>query len=738
MKLLTKDNKLYVYDEFSDKFYLINEDDIDFVIDDSATTEDGKPKLLNDDIVRKYLSDKYGPKKRMKNVITKKIDVKKQADSAKNEIYDNALTNALLGISNIPGEYEPVYITDEQRLKILKNPTLSTVKKLGLDESEYAKIQRNYNKFKNNGFVTRNINKSDSLFGILGDLVELQTDSKENIYNKAFKLKQDTIVKDIEDKLKVAQNNRNSNEARRNAKVEVENLLSQLRDLLEEIAVSPNKNENTLTLNGNVRKDIIKYENAVDKINVGKVDDVKIDIDTSESDDFIDDNKKVEVKEVKEVKPVEPIEVEEIKEIDVDEPKPVMKKLDEVPEYDSPVWQNILGKNNEYNKLNRILRYIYDTGRLYKISAMSNPKDSNNVSFKIKDDDDNAIFEVTLKNFDNTKVSQAFKNSILSIRRDDNIEEVFDKLTKIPKEIVKNNLTLDNNDNDVKVSITPIANDLSVEDRAKFLKTAKIFNPEEFDEDKFYNYMINEANRFKNFEPKLKYVPYSKTQNILNVDKRFAYPNTTFEKNVAFKDIKHSKLYKRFDTKWLLNNFKSITNNDKLAFIANILYSFKPTWLDTTINDQLKNEVNPSEKIKKLFTSIISNEEQLTELGYDENDIKNLGKLFDKYKAQIKGDDELLNKINNFIIDLSKNQNVHVIPKFIADDDYHLPKDPSNTDNPETGDIQEDIYYDYVYRHPFGEGRLSSILAAKLNKAFKKKTPNNFLISKVLSDKINK
>lgn len=734
MKLLTKDNKLYVYDEFSDKFYLINEDDIDFVIDDSATTEDGKPKLLNDDIVRKYLSDKYGPKKRMKNVITKKIDVKKQADSAKNEIYDNALTNALLGISNIHGEYEPIYITDEQRLKILKNPTLSTVKKLGLNESEYAKIQRNYNKFKNNGFVTRNINKSDSLFGILGDLIELQTDSKENMYNKAFKLKQDTIVKDIEDKLKIAQNNRNSNEARRNAKVEIENLLSQLRDLLEEISVSPNKNENTLTLNGNVRKDINKYENAVDRINIGKVDE-----NTSESEDFIDDNKKVEVKEVKEVKPVEPVEVEEIKDIDVDEPKPVMKNLDEVPEYDSPVWKNIIEHNNEYNKLNRILRYMYENGKLKNISAIDNPSESNEITFNINDDDGNSIFKVTLKNFDNTKVSQAFKNSIRSIRRDENDEVAFNKLTKIPKEIVEKNLTLDNNDNDVKVSIKPTFNkNVSVENRNKLLKTAKIFDPEEFDENKFYNYMINEANHFKGFEPKLKYIPYSKTQNILNVDKRFAYPNTIFEKNVAFKNDKRNKLYKRFDTKWLLKNFKSIPNNDKLAFIANILYSFKPTWLDTTINDQLKSEVNPSEKIKKLLTSIISNEEQLTELGYDKNDIDNLEKLFDKYNNQIKGDDELLNKINNFLIELSRNQNVYVIPKFIADDDYHLPKDPSNIDNPETGDIQEDIYYDYVYRHPFGEGRLSSILAAKLNKAFKKKTPNNFLISKVLSDKINK
>ena len=729
MKLLTKDNKLYVYDEFSDKFYLINEDDIDFVIDDSATTEDGKPKLLNDDIVRKYLSDKYGPKKRMKNVITKKIDVKKQADSAKNEIYDNALTNALLGISNIHGEYEPVYITDEQRLKILKNPTLSTVKKLGLNESEYAKIQRNYNKFKNNGFVTRNINKSDSLFGILGDLIELQTDSKENMYNKAFKLKQDTIVKDIEDKLKIAQNNRNSNEARMNAKVEIENLLSQLRDLLEEISVSPNKNENTLTLNGNVRKDINKYENAVDRINIGKVDD-----NTSESEDFIDDNKKVEVKEVKEVKPVEPVEVEEIKEIDIDEPKPVMQDLNNVPEYDSPTWKNILSHNDEYDKLNRILAYVYNTGRLYKISAMSNPKDSNNVSFKIKDDDDNAIFEVTLKNFDNTKVSQAFKNSILSIRRDDNIEQVFNKLTEIPKEIVKNNLTLDNNDNDVKVSIKPIANDLSVEDRAKFLKTAKIFDPKEVDGDKFYQYMINEANHFKEFEPKLKYKPYSINNNIRRVDKNFAYPNTITE-NITYKQDK-GKNY-RFDIPRLLKNFKSTTNNDKLAVLANILYSFDPDWIDDTMKNQLSTISNPTNKIKKLF-NIIGNEENdqhFKDLGYETKEIGKIKDLFGKYAKQIEDDNDLNTKIINLINQLSKNQNVYVVPKVNVDDDYQSNENPLK---PDWGDIQEDIYYDYVYRHPFGEGRLSSILAAKLNKAFKKKTPNNFLISKVLSDKINK
>lgn len=720
MKLLTKDNKLYVYDEFSDKFYLINEDDIDFVIDDSATTEDGKPKLLNDDIVRKYLSDKYGPKKRMKNVITKKIDVKKQADSAKNEIYDNALTNALLGISNIPGEYEPVYITDEQRLKILKNPTLSTVKKLGINENEYAKIQRNYNKFKNNGFVTRNINKSDSLFGILGDLIELQTDSKENMYNKAFKLKQDTIVKDIEDKLKIAQNNSNSNEARRNAKVEVENLLSQLRDLLEEIAVSPNKNENTLTLNGNVRKDIIKYENAVDRINVGNVDNVKIDIDTSESDDFIDDNKKVEVKEVKP--------------IDIDEPKPVMKKLGEVPEYDSPIWQNIITHNDEYEKLNRILRYIYDTGRLYKINAMSNPKDSNNVTFNIKDDDDKAIFKVTLKNFDNTKVSQAFKNSILSIRYDDNIEKVFDKLIKIPKEIVKNNLTLDNNDNDVKVSITPIANDLSSEDRVKFLKTAEIFDPKEVDGDKFYQYMINEANNFKGFEPKLRYKPYDKNHSIRRVDKHFAYPNTITE-NILYKQDK-GKNY-RFDIPRLLKNFKSTTNNDKLAFLSNILYSFEPEWIDDTMKNQLSTISNPTNKIKKLF-NIIGNEENdqhFKDLGYETKEIGKIKDLFEKYSKQIEDDNDLNTKIINLINQLSKNQNVYVVPKVNEDDDYQANENPLK---PNWGDIQEDIYYDYVYRHPFGEGRLSSILAAKLNKAFKKKTPNNFLISKVLSDKINK
>ncbi len=712
MKLLTKDNKLYVYDEFSDKFYLINEDDIDFVIDDSATTEDGKPKLLNDDIVRKYLSDKYGPKKRMKNVITKKIDVKKQADSVKNEIYDNALTNALLGISNLQGEYEPIYITDEQRLKILKNPTLSTVKKLGLDDSEYAKIQRNYNKFKNNGFVTRNINKSDSLFGILGDLVELQTDSKENIYNKAFKLKQDTIVKDIEEKLKIAQNNRNATELRKNAKVEVENLLSQLRDLLEEIAVSPNKNENTLSLNGNVRKDIIKYENAIDRIDIGKVD-----VDTSESDDYIDDNKKVEIKPVEEIKEVEPI----------------MQDLDNVAEYDNPTWKNILKDNDEYNKLDRILEYIYKTGNLYKISAMNDPKNSNNVSFKIKDDDDNAIFEVTLKNFDNTKVSQAFKNSILSIRRDDNIEEVFNKITNIPKEIVKNNLTLDNNDKDVKVLIKPIANDLSAEDRAKFLKTAKIFDPEEVDGDKFYQYMINEAN-IKAFQPKLKYKPYDKHNTVLRVDRNFAYPNTITE-TVSYKQDK-GKNY-RFDINRLLKNFKSTSNSDKLAVLANILYSFDPEWIADTMENQLSTVSNTINKIKKLF-NVISNEENdqhFKDLGYENKEISKIKDLFDKYSKQIEDDNDLHNKIINLINQLSQSQNVYVIPKANADDDYQYNENPSK---PNWGDIQEDVYYDYVYRHPFGEGRLTSILAAKLNKVFKKKTPNHFLISKVLSDKINK
>ena len=162
MRLINKDNKIYLYDELKDKYKLIQPDDLEHILDDNN-------KLYPDETIRVYFKFKEGKyKTNKKGYISKKANIKQEYKTVLDQTQkDYIITRFLNDISGL---------RDIDRMAFVKSPTIQTIKKFSVDEetkkkliNKFNDISKNYITIKDDGddindmfnyFISNNINIS--------------------------------------------------------------------------------------------------------------------------------------------------------------------------------------------------------------------------------------------------------------------------------------------------------------------------------------------------------------------------------------------------------------------------------------------------------------------------------------------------------------------------------------------------------------------------------------------------
>lgn len=242
MKLITKNDKLYVYDPSKDKYYLLSESDLDFVIDDSETTSDGKPKLLSDEQVRRYLEDKYGPKKKTKEqqqgFYSKKANLKDEYAKVQKSITDNEFIHSVYDIIKDYNDkksaeavendepFEEQKLSSYDIIRLVKNPTLATVKSFnGINNDLKNEIFDKYSQLQKNNMLESD--KENSFLSIFPELIDVMLTGNSDVFENTAKDLYIGILQDIEEYKNMYNNNPDARETRKKWK-EIQTNLKQL------------------------------------------------------------------------------------------------------------------------------------------------------------------------------------------------------------------------------------------------------------------------------------------------------------------------------------------------------------------------------------------------------------------------------------------------------------------------------------------------------------------------------
>ena len=242
MKLITKNDKLYVYDPSKDKYYLLSESDLDFVIDDSETDSDGRPKLLSDEQVRRYLEDKYGPKKKTKEqqqgFYSKKANLKDEYAKVQKSITDNEFIHSVYDIIKDYNDkksaeavendepYEEQKLSSYDIIRLVKNPTLTTVKSFnGINNDLKNEIFDKYSQLQKNNMLESD--KENSFLSVFPELIDVMLTGNSDVFENTAKDLYIGILQDIEEYKNMYNNNPDSRETRKKWK-EIQTNLKQL------------------------------------------------------------------------------------------------------------------------------------------------------------------------------------------------------------------------------------------------------------------------------------------------------------------------------------------------------------------------------------------------------------------------------------------------------------------------------------------------------------------------------
>ena len=258
MKLINKDNKIYLYDNIEDKYKLISPDDLEHILDDNN-------QLLPDETIRIYFNFKEGKYKgNKKGYIAKKANIKQEYKEVLDTTQKNYIVQKFL--NDVTG------LNEIDKLAFIKKPSISTIKRFSIDENtknrlinKFNEISKNYITIKDDGddiddmfdyFLSNNVNVSLSkaarevVKNILKDFREgkitvldvkdkllLNKDkfynpNKPDNYEKFIEFLEQTILKYSNDELKNKDKNEEINNALNTVNKKIDETIPDLKTLV--------------------------------------------------------------------------------------------------------------------------------------------------------------------------------------------------------------------------------------------------------------------------------------------------------------------------------------------------------------------------------------------------------------------------------------------------------------------------------------------------------------------------
>lgn len=770
MKLITKNDKLYVYDPSKDKYYLLSESDLDFVIDDSETDSNGKPKLLSDEQVRRYLEDKYGPKKKTKEqqqgFYSKKANLKDEYAKVQKSITDNEFIHSVYDTIKDYNERKSVEAVEndepyeEQKLssydivRLVKNPTLATVKSFnGINNDLKNEIFDKYNQLQENNLLETD--KENSFLSIFPELIDVMLTGNSDVFENTAKDLYIGILQDIEEYKNMYNNNPRSKEARKKWK-EIQTNLKQLlkasklvpkrsvfiRDLQKQIndtialhkdmkikdvpelvvrnqppePMHPRKprsdsfdpdNAMVITDSDELRK---HHEEEMKKSRNKRETEFKIDKSSSSSSfDYDIIEPKREIKEtssdsmpiepqpinimpVTEIKPIEPINAMPIADI---EPIPI-EDIDQLQE-DYKAFDNsdLMKDPNKigFQKTYRFMKWIESEPEYLDEEYTENVPNETEKEYIITIKDDNKpIYKVSIVGHKDDPAFNELIDPIRKYKRHEINKDAFTKqIRQLPSKLSKK--TGKNEGSSIKFQIEPFDQvEIGDENVKEFIESHnELFDPTKTTMEQFLNYLDGLAPE-RRPRPELTHYP------INGVNRTSLYPQTIDEPKISKEDYEKLSPNNNADKSILLgtltkglvtmnqNSIKKILENSfPFSFFSkkknNRDYS---KILDVLVNNNRNNAQYRYKKIKDIYTSV--------RYGDFNQQVENIIDQFADKQYKVYGYPGKLNS-----------------PITNANNDW-------DTFKPNA--VQEDLYYDYMYRNTdnmFSKGKLSRILMKKIN-----------------------
>lgn len=772
MKLLTKDNKLYVYDEFSDKYYTIAEDDIEFIIDESETTPDGKPKLLPDEQVRRYLEDKYFPKKKTKAQLqgfySKKVNLKKQVADVQTEIYNNALLQKLFKeVNEYENSHPTVKLSSTDRLKLIKKPTLNTIKSLSIPSELESLLETAYNEFKEKNTVDIDRGNENSIMSVLPDLLDIFVNNNNpQVFTSALKKRfldlfnkyQETVDilthPDLYDRIDVEKANK-----------KIKKLVPQLKKIKEDIGKTPIIDTNSVQLNNRVDTMITQAEDFMKQIEAIKnrthvpTVDVKLkDVDKSETMNTSEVRNNHEDKEDKEDTSedfLNDFDFNYDKEntndgndkVSMETVKTRLNQMSQNVDYD--ILDTFLQPNEEeqwnnwkqdmpydLKKLDRILDWFVVNNKTQTPDFKIDENNKNELKFHLSSSDGEPIYNVHVINTDDNEIGKIYFDKLSKI---DNNDKLIRNINSIKKNLIDKQ---DPKDIKLQVKVVPINPDGKeeldkiTEQRKKFVESElnkDLFDNTLISDQDFYTYLLNQNKNTKlvpwgnvkmQYKP-LDYLSYDIGRYNQDTPLNFMYRNLQSVSNIP-------RVNKNFATE---ENYKKFSKDDKKAIFAHDLYQYTPEEIDNILAEFKKSNINfMSDVVKALITKL---RQRKSKIGTNyPNFYKQLyNEVYNAPNGELTG--ELFD-----IFDGMKQKKARAIPIPIGEynENNVRYKKAKDINNPTYGDVDPTVFDDYISTMGFGNGSIAQLLAAKLNSKFNKFKPRHhdpINMSVMLSKKLN-
>lgn len=201
-KLISRNDKINIYDPYADKYYVVEDDDeLNKILDENG-------KLIPDEQIRQYFNSKESKSRKIqRGFVSKKANLKKEYADVEKQVFNDLIKYKLY-------QKYGSNLSNDDISAFNKNPSINTIKNFKSVRSEIKNDMQTL--FKNNeAQFSQDYEDKNNLASILNELRNINQTAFDNVFNQR-KLGYMTLKRDAEavlndydnaEKLKVALNN---------------------------------------------------------------------------------------------------------------------------------------------------------------------------------------------------------------------------------------------------------------------------------------------------------------------------------------------------------------------------------------------------------------------------------------------------------------------------------------------------------------------------------------------------
>lgn len=199
-KLISRDDKINIYDPYADKYYVVEDDDeLNKILDENG-------KLIPDEQIRQYFNSKESKSRKIqRGFVSKKANLKKEYGAVEKQVFNDLIKYKLY--QRYPN------LSNDDISAFNKNPSINTIKNFKSVRSEIKNDMQTLFKDNESQF-SQDYEDKNNLASILNELRNINQTAFDNVFNQrkigymALKKDAEAAINDYDDenKLRTAMN----------------------------------------------------------------------------------------------------------------------------------------------------------------------------------------------------------------------------------------------------------------------------------------------------------------------------------------------------------------------------------------------------------------------------------------------------------------------------------------------------------------------------------------------------